>query len=117
MTSPAGRSGAFFFAADNGGRGEKFWHTSCDSYPVARKFHSPEVSPTTAQIAAINLRLAAIQLAGLRLPARAKKIQPLRRRLPVSVVSAESYPVKIRHALQNLGSAVSEIQPIQSRRA
>lgn len=83
---------------------------------MARKFHTPDVSPTTAQIAAINLRLAAIQLAGLRLPARAPRLQPVRRLLPVTMNSALAYPVKIRHVLQNLGSPVSETQPLQTRR-
>jgi hypothetical protein len=83
---------------------------------VARKFLNPELSPTSAQIAAINRRLAVIQLAGLRLPPRAPRVQPVRRRLPVTLNSAPAYPVKIRHVLQNLGSAVSETQPVQTRR-
>jgi len=40
----------------------------------------------------------------------------LRRRLPVVFVSESARPVKMRHVSQNLGSPVSETQPIQSPR-
>jgi hypothetical protein len=71
-----------------------------------------------AAIAAINLRMATIQLAGLRVPPRARKIPTVRRRLPVTIFPGVVQPVIIRHAFQNLGSAVvSEIQPSQSPRA
>ena len=71
-----------------------------------------------AAIAAINLRMATIQLAGLRVPPRARKVPAVRRRLPVTIFTEAAQPVIIRQALQNLGSAVvSEIQPSQSPRA
>jgi len=71
-----------------------------------------------AAIAAINLRMATIQLAGLRVPPRARKVPTVRRRLPVTMFTHDAEPVIIRHALQNLGSvAVSETQPIQTPRA
>ena len=71
-----------------------------------------------AAIAAINLRMAKIQLAGLRVPPRARKVPVVRRRLPVTMFPDAVQPVIIRHTLQNLGSpAVSEIQPSQSPRA
>ena len=70
-----------------------------------------------AAIAAINLRMATIHLAGLRVPPRVRKIPTVRRRLPVTMFPQEVQPVIIRHALQNLGSAVSETQPAQSPRA
>ncbi len=83
---------------------------------MARKFNSPEISPTTASIAAINLRLAAIQLAGLRPPVRARKIQPVRRRLLVTMVATQDWAVKIGQPFQNLGTPVSETLPVQSPR-
>jgi hypothetical protein len=71
-----------------------------------------------AAIAAINLRMATIQLAGLRVPPRARKVPAVRRRLPVTIFPQTAQPVIIRQALQNLGSAaVSGIQPSQSPRA
>ena len=90
---------------------------SCVNTFVARKFHNPEVSPTTAQIAAINQRLTAIQLAGLHIPSRARKIQNVRRRLPVTMIPAHPFLVKMRHVHQDLGNAVSETQPVQNQRA
>jgi hypothetical protein len=85
---------------------------------MARKFQIAGSSRADAAIAAINLRMATIQLAGLRVPPRAGKIPAVRRRLPVTVFPGAARPVIIRHALQNLGGAVvSEIQPSQSPRA
>jgi len=84
---------------------------------MARKLQVQECSRVDVAIAAINLRMATIQLAGLRVPPRARKIQTVRRRLPVTILSEPPQTVIIRHALQNLGSAiVSEIQPSQSPR-
>jgi hypothetical protein len=84
---------------------------------VARKLQLNESSPVNAAIAAINLRMATIQLAGQRVPPRVRKVPAVRRRLPVTIFADAGQPVIIRHALQNLGSAVSEIQPSQSPRA
>ena len=66
--------------------------------------------------AAMNLRMATMQLAGLRIPPRARTVPMLRRRLPVVFVSESARPVKMRHVSQNLGSPVSGTQPIQSPR-
>jgi hypothetical protein len=93
---------------------ENFWHTSCDTSLVARKLHRAEVPRDAAQMAAINLRMATIQLAGLRVPPRARKIPTVRRRLPVTILPTMEQPVIIRHVLQNLGSVVSETRPAQS---
>jgi hypothetical protein len=90
---------------------------SCVNLFVAKKFHSPGISPTAAQIAAIHSRLAAIQLTGLRLPSRVRKVASVRRRLPVTMTSQPAHAVKIRQILQNLGSPVSETRPVQSRHA
>jgi len=70
-----------------------------------------------AAIAAFTLRMATMSLAGAHVPARARKIPTMRRRLPITILNEPPQPVIIRHALQNLGSVVSGTQPIQSPRA
>jgi hypothetical protein len=84
---------------------------------VARKLQLRESSPLNAAIAAINLRMATIQLGGQRVPPRVRKVPTVRRRLPVTISPNEVQQVNIRHALQNLGSAFSETRPSQSPRA
>ena len=64
-----------------------------------------------------NLRMATMQLAGLRLPPRIRTVPTLRRRLPVEFVAETAQPVIMRHIGQNLGSPVTETQPTQSPRA
>lgn len=71
---------------------------------------------TPADNAALNLRMATMQLAGLRIPPRVRTVPTLRRRLPVTVISEPPQPVIIRHVGQNLGSRVSETRPPQNRR-
>jgi hypothetical protein len=94
-----------------------FWHTSCDGSGVARKSYNPELSPTAVQIAAIRSRLAAIESAGQRIPPRIRRVAPVRRRLPVVMMPQPAHAVKIRHTLQNVGSGISETQPVQNQRA
>lgn len=65
-------------------------------------------------MAAMTLRLAAASLPGVRIFSRVRKIPSVRRRLPLTIISDLPQPVIIRHALQNLGSPVSETQPTQS---
>lgn len=69
-----------------------------------------------AAIAAINVQMAKVRLPGVRMVPHVKKVPALRRRIPVTMIGTAGGPVKIRHAIQNLGSAVSEIQPVQIRR-
>lgn len=69
-----------------------------------------------ADSAAMNLRMATMQLAGLRIPPRVRTVPVLRRRLPVTMISESAQPVIIRHVSQNLGSPVSETRPPQSPR-
>ena len=83
---------------------------------MARKLQLRESNRVDATIAAINLRMAMIQLAGGRAPAGARKVPTLRRRLPVTILPIAPQPVIIRHVLQNVGSPVSETQPSQSLR-
>jgi hypothetical protein len=93
-----------------------FWHTSCDVSRVARKFQVPGSSKAAADAGLEKLRTATISLAGLRVAPRARKIPPLRRRLPITMLPESRQMVIIRHTGQNLGSVVSEIQPAQSQR-
>src|SRR6185437_9621510 len=94
---------------------ENFWHTSCDKTFVARKFQVQESFSAAAKTAAINLRMATIQLSGQRVPPRVRKVPALRRRLPITMLPEHSQPVIIRHTSQNLGSLVNEARPVQTR--
>jgi hypothetical protein len=85
---------------------------------VARKFqvHGGVKTAATAVVAAAGGRLVPFPLAGAKVLPRVKKIPAVRRRLPVLMMPPSTQQVKIRHVLQNLGSAVSEIQPAQTQR-
>ena len=98
------------------GSTKKFWHTSCDTLLVARKYSNSVSLHVPAGVAAMNLRMATIPLAGLRVPPRVRKVPTVRRRLPVTIIPDSAQSVIIRHASQNLGSAVSEPQPVQIQR-
>ena len=67
-----------------------------------------------ADNAAMNLRMATMQLAGLRIPPRVRTVPPLRRRLPVTTVVEPVQPVNIRHVRQNLGTPVAEPRLVQN---
>ncbi len=92
------------------------WHTSCGSYSVAKKFNALGMAYNGADTAAMQLRLATMPLASLRVPPRVRTVPMLRRRLPVAFVNGSTQPVKIRHPSQNLGSPVNETRPSQSPR-
>jgi hypothetical protein len=92
------------------------WHASCIAFFVAKKFHASGMVRNAVDSAALNLRMATMQLAGLRIPPRVRTVPTLRRRLPVTFVPESAQPVIMRHASQNLGSPVTETQPTQSPR-
>jgi hypothetical protein len=81
---------------------------------VARKFQAPGTVRTTADNAAMNLRMATMQLAGLRIPPRVRTVPPLRRKLSVTAVAEPAQPVIIRHVRQNLGTPVGGPRLVQS---
>jgi hypothetical protein len=83
---------------------------------VAKKFHVSGQLRNAADIAALNLRMATMQLGGMRVPPRARTVPSVRRRVLVTMVTESAQSVIIRHASQNLGSPVSETRPIQSPR-
>lgn len=58
--------------------------------------------------AALNLRTATSQMAGMRVPPRVRTIPNPRRRLPISVISEPPRPVAIRQNVHNMDSAVNE---------
>lgn len=89
---------------------------SCDICAVARKFQVHESFEAAANVALANWRLVPFPLAGAKVAPRVKKIPAVRRRLPVLMMPPSTQQVKIRHAFQNLGSGVSEIQPVQNQR-
>ena len=84
---------------------------------MARKSHDENIACSASETAGQYLRKAVIQLAGLRTAPRARKIPTMRRRLSVLMVPASPQAVNIRHTSQNLGTAVSESQPVQNQRA
>jgi hypothetical protein len=92
----------------------EFLATSCGNLLVARKFQRQDSSPVNAGIGVITLRMAALSLAGVRVPPRARKIPTMWCHLPVTMLAQSPQPVIMRHALQNVGSPVSEIQLAQS---
>lgn len=71
---------------------------------------------TMADTAAMNLRMATMQLAGMRIPPRVRTIPSLRRRLPVTMISDPPETIVIRHAVQNMDSPVSKAQSAHSQR-
>ena len=83
---------------------------------VARKYHASGLVRTASDSAAMNLRMATMQLAGLRIPPRVRTVPMLRRRLAVVFVTESTQPVIMRHIAPNLGSPVTEMQPTQSPR-
>ena len=83
---------------------------------MARKYDNSVRMHAAAEVAAMNLRMATIPLAGLRPPPRVRRIPTVRRRLPVTMIPDLAQSVIIRHASQNLGSAVGEAQPVQIQR-
>jgi hypothetical protein len=101
-----------------------FWHTSCESTCVARKFNSPNFTFSPTLSAALDARAAAFQIANIGAPPRQRPVYRPRQRLMVQGFPEAPQPVKIRHASQNLGNAtvrenggVIEIPPPQSRPA
>ena len=71
---------------------------------------------TASYGAALNLRMATMQMAGIRVPPRVRTIPTLRRRLPVEVRTDTAQPVKIRHAVQKLDSPIPGTQLTQNQR-
>jgi hypothetical protein len=68
------------------------------------------------EIAAMNLRMATMQMTGLRVPPRIRTIPPLRRRLALTVTPEPPQTVIIRHTVQNMDTNVNETRPIQNQR-
>jgi len=66
--------------------------------------------------AAMNLRMATMQMTGLRLPPRVRTIPPLRRRLAVTIIPEAPVMVIIRHAVHNMDTSVTGTRPIQNQR-
>ena len=64
----------------------------------------------------MNLRMATMQLAGIRVPPRVRTIPPVRRRLPVEIVSGPPQAVNIRHTVPNLDTAPAQNRSRQNQR-
>jgi hypothetical protein len=84
---------------------------------VARKFHtSGLIARTAVDSAALNLRMATMHLAGLRVPPRVRTIPNVRRRLPVTIISGVPEVVAIRHSVQTLGSQMNQTPALRDQR-
>ncbi len=91
------------------------WHMNCDIPRVARKYQiTGMMARSAADSAAMNLRTATLQMAGINLPPRVRPIPPLRRRLPVTIITDPPETVIIRHIAQSLDTSVIERRQIQS---
>ena len=96
---------------------EFLWHVNCDKLFVAKKFHASGTVRSAVDIAAINLRMATLQLSGMRVPPRVRKVPALRRRLYVTMITDPPVTVIIRQAGQKMDSAVTGTRQTQSPRA
>lgn len=67
--------------------------------------------------AALHLRMATMQIAGIRVPPRVRTIPPLRRRLPVEFVFGTTEEVQVRPTAPRMDTLVTESVSIQSQRA
>jgi hypothetical protein len=83
---------------------------------VARKFHTSGSVRSAADVAAMNLRMATMQLSGMRVPPRVRTVPTLRRRLQVTMITEPPATVIIRQSGQNLGNSVTGRRQIQSPR-
>jgi hypothetical protein len=85
---------------------------------VAKKFHAPGLSTrSSAESAALNLRMATMQLMGMRANPRVRTIPMVRRRLPVDFICETPEVISIRHSVQTLDTTIREAQPIRERRS
>lgn len=85
---------------------------------VAKKFHASGLSTRTfADTAAANLRMATMQLMGMRAGPRVRSIPNVRRRIAIEFVSEPPEMIKIRQAAQNLDTAIAKAQPILDHRS
>jgi hypothetical protein len=65
--------------------------------------------------AAMNLRLATMQMTGMRVPPRVRTIPHIRRRLSVTIISSPAETVIIRQAAPNLDTSFQS-RPVQDQR-
>jgi hypothetical protein len=65
----------------------------------------------------MNLRMATLQLSGVRMPPRVRTVPTVRRRLQVMMITEPPVTVIIRQVDQNLGNPVTGRRQIQSPRA
>ena len=64
----------------------------------------------------MNLRMATQQLAGLRVANRVRTIPNVRRRIPVTIVNESPEVVIVRQSVQNIGTAIKKVRPLQNQR-
>jgi hypothetical protein len=85
---------------------------------VARKFHTAGTMLRSApDSAAMNLRMATMQITGMRVPPRVRTIPHVRRRIPITMVNEPAEVVVVRQAVHNLGNTIHKARLIQDQRA
>jgi hypothetical protein len=85
---------------------------------VAKKFHASGLSARSpAENAAMHLRMATMQLMGMRANPRVRSIPIVRRRIPVEIIREAPEVINIRHSVQTLDTTISEAQPIREQRS
>jgi hypothetical protein len=72
---------------------------------------------SAADNAAMNLRMATLQMTGIRMPPRVRTIPPMRRRLNVEFVSETPQVVKLKLSVPKMDTHVTKSVPIQTQRA
>ena len=70
-----------------------------------------------AESAAANLRMATMQLTGMRVPPRVRTIPSVRRKVPVTIITEPPEVVIVRHSVRNLDSPVHKSRPVHDQRA
>lgn len=84
---------------------------------VARKFHASGISTRSiAENAVTNLRMATMQLVGLRMASRVRTIPNVRRRIPVTIVNEPAEAVTLRHAVHNVDTPLEKPRTVQAQR-
>lgn len=92
------------------------WHTNCGQSFVAKKFHVLGMAMRSmAEVADPILRTVTMQMAGIRVPPRARTIPSLRRRLPVTVISEPPQNIVIRQIVPNMDNRVNGTRQVQNQ--
>lgn len=65
----------------------------------------------------MNLRMATLQMAGIRVPPKVRTLPTLKKRLAVAITFEPPQVIEIRHAVPNMGTKVIQSRTLQGPRA